>query len=704
MRQSYYQRLIFDNSLTSASYQPSSGEAIAPSELELVDGKLPVAEEQFFSPPNCLRLTWRSRFGGGWQAELWVERWRGRDLSMAGDTLALWWLSPTPLAADNLPMLQLVLASGRRTRPLRLGPLAGDLPGGVWRQLHIPLAAFGASTGELDFALLQRLIFSQGIDDDAPHTLYLDEVKLHEPGQAAVSAGGDVGLSARGYERHVDLRWRLLADQAVEHYRVLAAAGDGPLQPVGTQNPQLDRYCHYVGTAFGRHRYRVEAVDHDGRAYPVSAEVAATTAPMSDDELLDMVQEACLRLYWEAAHPVAGMALECVPGEEHLVALGASGFGVLAILAGVERGFVERAAAAERLLQIVDFLARADRFHGAWPHFLDGRTGRVLPYFGRYDDGGDLVETAFMTQGLLAARQYFDRDSPAERRIRQGITALWESIEWDWYRRTPDGSALYWHWSPQHGWHIDHPLIGWNETMIVYLLAIASPTHSVPASLYYSGWAAADERAREYRRSWGRTRDGDSYRNGRSYHGITLDVGVSSGGPLFFAHYSYLALDPRELNDGHTNYFENNRALALINYRYCQENPGNYKGYGPGFWGLSACDDHSGYQAHDPTPNNDNGTIAPTAALASFPYTPEQSMAALKHLYRELGARVWGIYGFRDAYNPTVNFISPISMGLNQAPITVMIENWRSGLLWRLLLADPAIRKMLAQVRSERLP
>ncbi|NTV65942.1 MAG: hypothetical protein HGA65_20740, partial [Oscillochloris sp.] len=272
-------------------------------------------------------------------------------------------------------------------------------------------------------------------------------------------------------------------------------------------------------------------------------------------------------------------------------------------------------------------------------------------------------------------------------------------IEWDWYRRTPDGPCLYWHWSPEHGWHIDHPLIGWNETMIAYLLAIASPTHPVPASLYYSGWAADDEQAREYRRAWGKTRDGDGYRNGRSYDGVALDVGVGSGGPLFFAHYSYLAIDPHQISDRYTNYFANNRALALINYRYCQANPGGYAGYGPGFWGLSACDDYSGYQAHDPTPKNDNGTIAPTAALASFPYTPEQSMAALRHLYRELGAQVWGIYGFRDAYNPTVNFVSPIFMGLNQAPITVMIENWRSGLLWRLLAADPEISLMLERLR-----
>jgi exo beta-1,2-glucooligosaccharide sophorohydrolase (non-reducing end) len=377
MPEHYYHRLIFDNSLTAGSYQPSRGAAIAPSELELVAGRLPVAEDYFFSPPNCLRLSWRSRPGGDWQAELWVEHWRGRELAMVGDTLTLWWLSPAPVAADDLPMLQLALEGNRHTRPLRLGPLVGDLPAGAWRQLQIPLSAFGTSTGELDYSRLRGLIFSQGIDDAAAHTLYVDEVKLRERAPALAVAGGDVSLSARGYERHVDLRWRPLDDPAVDHYRILAAAGDGPLEPVGTQNPHFNRYSHYVGSAFGRHRYRVEAVDHDGVASPVSTEVGATTAPMSDDELLDMVQEACLRLYWEAAHPDAGMALECVPGNEHLVALGASGFGVLAILAGAERGFIEREDAAGRLLQILEFLGRADRFHGVWPtSWTAGAAGR----------------------------------------------------------------------------------------------------------------------------------------------------------------------------------------------------------------------------------------------------------------------------------------------------------------------------------------
>jgi hypothetical protein len=320
----------------------------------------------------------------------------------------------------------------------------------------------------------------------------------------------------------------------------------------------------------------------------------------------------------------------------------------------------------------------------------------VIPLFGQYDNGGDLVETSFMVQALLALRQYFDRDEETD--IRATITRLWEGVEWNWYRNPADPAYLYWHWSADHAWHIDHPLIGWNETMITYLLAAASPTYPIPPELYYTGWASQSKRAQTYRQNWGKTDGGSRYANGNTYYGLTLPVGVGSGGPLFFTHYGFLGFDPCGKRDRFTNYFENNRIITLINYRHCVANPGGYQGYGEDFWGLTASDDQNGYYPHEPTTHGDNGTITPTGALSSFPYTPEESMRALKHFYRERGAELWGIYGFRDAINPTAGFISPIFMGLNQAPIVVMIENYRTGLLWNLFMSNPEIPGMLEKL------
>jgi hypothetical protein len=317
-----------------------------------------------------------------------------------------------------------------------------------------------------------------------------------------------------------------------------------------------------------------------------------------------------------------------------------------------------------------------------------------MAFFGKYDNGGDLIETSFLMQGLLCARQYFTRNTPQEKEIRDTITAMWRGVDYDWYRDGADSKFLYWHWSPDYGFRIHHPLIGWNESMIAYLLGIASPTHPIPASLWDSGWAGQNETGIAYRRWWSRTTQGDHFTNGNSYYGIKLEVGVGNGSDLFFTHFSFLGFDPRGLRDAYTDYFRNNRAISLINQAYAIDNPRKFKGYGADAWGLTA-GLHAGGR---PSPASDNGTITPEGALGSFPYTPKESMAALKHFYRDLGAKTWGVYGFSDGYNETDNYFDESYMGLNQAPPVVMIENYRSGLIWKLFMSNPEIAPALKKI------
>jgi hypothetical protein len=707
-KRSYSHHLIFDNSLTEESYYFSYASFVPPSWIETVKHKLPVSSDRSYSPPNCLKLSWQSFTGGDWCAEIQVEGWRGRELRLAGDLLSFWFFSKEPIHAGALPALQVKIRDGPKTLPFRLTHVIDEIPAGRWVQIKIPFSALPTSTTVVDYSRIEKIVFAQSIDDGQKHTLFIDEVKLL-PSRAADPIRKPASLTARAFPLHVDLEWapseapgaRLHPSPGVQYVQIYRSIAGGDFQPVGIQNAEFNRYVDFIGQPGVEASYRVTAIGYDYRESVPSETVTARTHPLTDDGLLDMVQEACTRYYWEKAHPVAGMALECIPGDKDLVALGASGFGIMALIVAAERGFIPREAILERLHQIVAFLEGADRFHGAWPHFLDGNTGRVIPFFGKYDDGGDLVETAFLIQGLLTARQYFDREVASEMQLRAAINRLWEGVEWDWYRGSPDGPYLYWHWSPDHGWHIDHPLIGWNETMIAYLLAIASPAHPVPASMYYSGWASQSERAREYRQNWGGTTHGDLYWNGNTYYGITLPVGVGGGGPLFFTHYSFLGFDPRGKRDRYANYFENNRAIALINHAYCAANPGSYQGYGPDCWGLTASDDHTGYLPHEASPRMDNGTISPTGALASFPYTPEESLRALRHFYYQRGKELWGIYGFRDAFNPSVEYVSRIFMGLNQAPIVGMIENYRSGLLWRLFMSSPEIGRALEAIGFE---
>lgn len=397
---------------------------------------------------------------------------------------------------------------------------------------------------------------------------------------------------------------------------------------------------------------------------------------IADDALLTLVQRQTFKYFWDFAHPTSGMARERNTSG-NTVTSGGSGFGLMAIIVGIERGFITRQQGVDRLNKILNFLETADRFHGAWSHWLNGNTGAALP-FSADDNGGDLVETSLLMQGLLTFRQYLDKLIPEESELIDRINALWHSVEWDWYTRG-GADVLYWHWSADKGWAMNLPVNGWNESLITYLLAAASPTHSIPKNVYTQGWA----------------RNG-AMQNGNHYEGVALPLGPTYGGPLFFSHYSFVGLDPRNLTDQYANYWEQNVNHTLINYRYSVRNPKNFVGYSESSWGLTASDGDTGYSAH--SPSNDRGVIAPTAALSSFPYTPEESMRALKFYYYTLGDRLWGEYGFYDAFNFSEEWIASSYLAIDQGPIIIMIENYRTALLWNLFMSAPEVQAGLTKL------
>ncbi|MBV9268904.1 MAG: hypothetical protein JO061_22230 [Acidobacteriaceae bacterium] len=677
----YFERTFFDNSETPDAYFHSAGRALEPSTLDLIGEKLPVETKTVFSPPNAIRLEWTSRANGGWEGELDLYEWRNRDVYFPGDVLSFYAYAPAAISSADLPLIELRDKRRGFTHPIELSRYLDGIAAKRWTEVRIPMSAFStASIHHFEAHRVNSICFSQGAADGAPHTLILDEIRFDS--KAALDANSHLrppeDLKARGFERHIDLSWRPAAGPEPERYVVYRSSNGEPYRPVGIQVRGIHRFEDWLGEINRKASYKVRAVDRGWHESAFSSEVQAETHAMTDDELLTMVEEASFRYYWEGAHPVAGMTLENIPGDDRIVALGASGFGIMALVVGVDRGFITRAQGVERMLKITAFLERADRYHGAWPHFLDGATGRRMPVFDMFDNGADLVETSFLMEGLLTARQYFKDNQDLYTRV----TRLWETVEWDWFRRSADGPALFWHWSPEYTWYINHRLYGWNEVMITYLLAIASKTHGVAPGLYYTGWAG----------------DPKEFINGHTHFGIKLDLGSGTGGPLFFTHYSYMGFDPHGIHDRFTNYFENNGNMARINGAYCAENPNHFKAYGRDLWGITAVDGPQGYVPYEPTPSMDDGTIAPTGALSSFPYTPEASLRALKYFYRELGDRLWDVYGFRDAVNVQQNWFARINMGLNQAPITVMIENYRTGLVWKNFMANPEIGSMVERV------
>lgn len=400
---------------------------------------------------------------------------------------------------------------------------------------------------------------------------------------------------------------------------------------------------------------------------------------LSDSALLDTVQKQTFKYFWDFAHPVSGLSRErsniAAYGHE-VVTIGGSGFGVMCIIVATERGWITRKQACDRLLKMLTFLQKSDRFHGMFPHWLNGATGKTRA-FSENDNGADIVESAYLFQGLLAAKEYFNASSKNEKQIRKIVTQLWNEADWQWFTRGGE-KVLYWHWSPNKGWAMNHKITGYNECLITYVLAASSKTHGIEADVYHEGWAG-----------------GQDFINGKEFYGITLPLGFDYGGPLFFAHYSFLGLDPRGLKDRYADYWEQNRNHTLINRRYCIQNPKNFKGYGEDCWGLTASDNQLGYGAQSPT--NDIGVITPTAALSSMPYTPEYSMHAMRHFFEDLGDKIWTQYGFADAFNETEKWYANSHLAIDQGPIVVMIENYRSGLLWKLFMKN---KDVLAGLRK----
>jgi hypothetical protein len=435
----------------------------------------------------------------------------------------------------------------------------------------------------------------------------------------------------------------------------------------------LESFTKYAVTANGALK------SEKGKALETNVNVSLTTGidstdkftQITDEQLLDLVQKQTFKYFWDFGHPVSGLARERNTSGD-VVTSGGSGFGIMSIVTAVNRNFITRADGLARMVKIVGFLKNtAQKFHGAFPHWLNGNTGEVVP-FSDLDNGADLVETSFLMQGLLTARQYFDGAAADETSLRDDINSIWNGIEWDWFRNG-NQDVLYWHWSPVYNFQINHAIRGWNECLITYVLAASSTTHSIPKTVYDNGWA-----------------QNGAMQNNLSYYDVTLPLGPELGGPLFFAHYSFLGIDPHDLTDAYANYWDQNVAHTLINYNYCVDNPGEHVGYSPSVWGLTASDDNTGYSAH--APDNDPGVISPTAALSSFPYTPDKSMNALKFFYYKLGDRIWKDYGFVDAFNLDVPWFADSFLAIDQGPIIVMIENYRSGLLWDLFMSCPEVK------------
>ena len=676
--------LFFQDSPDPGYYDYSWMELTAPSELERklepdlrkfpVESTVPAQQGI-----NSLRLKWKSVSGGNWLAIAAGENWTAKDITDT-DTLVFWLRSIEGISREDLPRVFMEDVSNRKSIFIPLSDWAGDLAEETWIRITLPMQLFLEAGDGVNYSAIKTIGFAQQATDGVEHTLLIDNMRVNKGNGTYPPVSAPQGVIVTPYEYHFEISWDPNQEDHLAGYQLERSLDGGTtfnvVKLVDTSSTICVDWVKLLGKSV-QATYRVSALNEGNEPSPPSESVTGTTYEMTDEQLLDMVQRYTFRYFWEFAHPTSGMSRERNTSG-NTVTSGGSGFGLMAIPVGIERGYVTRSEGMARIMKMLEFLRDAQRFHGAWSHWINGNTGEAIP-FSTYDNGGDIVETAYVAQGLLTIRQYFNGLGPDEQQIVQLATELWEGIEWDWYRR--EGSpVIYWHWSPEYAWQMNMQVRGWNEAAIVYLLAIASPTHGVPASLWHTGWAG-----------------NGNYENGKSFYGHRLYVGPDWGGPLFFAHYSFLGFDPRDKSDGYANYFDHNRNHSLIQQTYCETNPNKFIGYSSECWGLTASDDPDGYLAHEPY-NRDNGTITPTAALSSFPYTPEASMLALKYFYRQLGQRTWDWMGFLDAFNLQRDWYADSYLAIDQGPILLMIENYRSQLLWNLFMSNPEIPPMLEAI------
>ncbi|WP_321289405.1 glucoamylase family protein [uncultured Sunxiuqinia sp.] len=634
-----------------------------------------------FKGQTSLKFNYFSSDNGSWKATIYRSGWTSANISSL-DSISFYIFSENELPKAALPLIGLRTvdknASGDVDSKLySLADYNEVIPSGQWVQIKFPLSVITEDNEncEMDFSSAKAIIFAQSEDNNTSRSILIDQIKAFKSFAEIPVA---VGFSGIGYDSHADLSWQ----HPVENlsYRIYASFDGGQTFEERSET-NADFFLDFVPETARNSSvtYRISTVLESQESD--FAETTVTIRDFSDDELLDMIQYYSFLYFWDGAHQTTGMALERSNGSGRTAASGATGMGLMALIVAHERKYKPQSEIKDRVLMILEFLENCERHHGVWSHWYNADTYQTQP-FSSDDDGGDLVETSFLAQGLIALKNYFSGTDSKSVQIREKADQLWKEVDWSWYRQEGQ-NVLYWHWSPNVGFQKNMKIAGWNEALVTYVMAASSPTHSIPKEVYEQGWA----------------KNGNIVNN-RTFYNYEIKLAPDWGGPLFFIHYSHLGINSHELKDQYADYWTEYVNTALIHHAYSVDNPGAFENYGPDNWGLTASDDPFGYTAHRPV-NNDNGTISPTAALASMPYTPEKSLQALKYFYRERGSELFGKYGPYDAFNDQENWVQEAYIGIDQGPIVVMIENYRTGLLWNQVMKDSDVQAGLDKLGFE---
>ncbi len=673
----YYDQGIVDKT----SLDKSTFEFTSPPGSPQYNDKVPCSINAF-KGASSLKFNYFSADTGSWRVSIYRSDWSSANIS-ALDSISFYIYSANPIPAEALPLIGLraIKKSGSgdvNSVYYKSSDYNKAVEAATWTRITFPLSVIFNDTqnSNLNFALARGILFAQSENNNISRVIYIDEISAFKSLQN-IPPVTNLVING-GFDSHAELTWTKPMNGLA--YRIYSSFDDGLTYHVSGETTN-NSYLDFVPEE-GRNktiRYKVVSLYQEVESTP--EEGTAITRDHTDDELLDLVQRMTFRYFWEGAHQATGMALERTNGSTTTAAAGATGMGLLSMIVAHEREYRPREEIKNRVLSILDFLEKCDRHHGAWSHWYNADTKHTQP-FSTKDNGGDLVETAYVVEGLIALKNYFTGNDTKSVQIREKADLLWKGVEWNWYRQG-NQNVLYWHWSPNYGFQMNMKITGWNECQSVYVMAASSPTFGIPKEVYTQGWARNGAMARK-----------------RTYYGYDIKLSPDWGGPLFWIHYSFLGINPHGLRDQYADYWTENMNTAKIHYEYGIANPKKHLNYSDKNWGLTASDDPAGYASHQPM-GGDNGTISPTAALASMPYTPEESMKALKYFYRERGKDIFGMYGPYDAFNDNLSWVKKSYLGIDQGPIVVMIENHRTGLLWNSVMKDADVQAGLTKLGFE---
>ncbi len=494
------------------------------------------------------------------------------------------------------------------------------------------------------------------------------------PPQATVAVGAD---------QLVVLHWVESNDPGVIGYNVYRRTGlTGSFSKVNQQRLSITGFADVTVHNDTTYFYYVTAVSVTGQESDSSNNVRVIPHFLSDDELLDFLEHAAVDFFWYEANPLNGL-IKDVSTQDSPCSIASVGFGLTAICIGIDRGWIPRDAGQQRVLNTLKTfwtLPQGDGstgyagYKGFFYHFLDMKTGLRAR-----NSELSSIDTGLLLAGVIYVKEFFNTPDSTDQLIRSLADSIYDRVDWRWMEATANHGGIYMEWTPDNGFNNVSWWKGYCEAMIMNTLATGSPTHPANAGDLYLTWTSGYQ--------WG------------TYYGYSYVVFP----PLFGHQYSHCWIDYRNINDPWMSkkgitYFENSRRATLANRAYCAENPGHFVAYSDSIWGLTACDGPppSYYMARGgPPAQNDDGTIAPTAAAGSIPFTPEESVTALRAIYDNYRSKLATPYGFADAFNPTKGWFDDHNIGIDQGPIAIMIENYRTAKVWNIFMENTDIQRGL---------